>query len=70
MNVWVEPLDWEPPKGEAGKVAPVRPIKQIVVSAASFYGNFPAKGGRCVGAMDQTCKCSLQSEDPNHNISC
>ncbi|KAE9404010.1 Pet127-domain-containing protein [Gymnopus androsaceus JB14] len=47
MNVWVEPVDWPQDAKEE------RPIKQIVVTAASFSGNLPAKGGTCVGAIDQ-----------------
>ncbi|KAF9077594.1 mitochondrial protein Pet127-domain-containing protein [Rhodocollybia butyracea] len=56
MNIWVEPLDWKVPYGinktDAGaKLAP--PVEQIVVSANSFYGESPAKGGKCVETPDR-----------------
>ncbi|KAJ3910627.1 mitochondrial protein Pet127-domain-containing protein [Lentinula edodes] len=56
LNIWVEPLDWQPEFMKNGfKQAKARqtPIKQIVVTAKSFCGNVPAKGARCVGTMDQ-----------------
>lgn len=61
MNIWVEPLDWKAPDGinETDTGADSEPpIKQIVVSAHSFYGEYPAKGGKCVETPDSPCKRS------------
>ncbi|KAJ4482211.1 mitochondrial protein Pet127-domain-containing protein [Lentinula aciculospora] len=59
LNIWVEPLEWEPKSLENGveqideAQSQNAPVKQIMVTAKSFCGNIPSKGAKCVGTMDQ-----------------
>ncbi|KAF5389241.1 hypothetical protein D9757_003485 [Collybiopsis confluens] len=50
LNIWVEPYSTDVEDGENKTQGP---IKQLTVSAESYYGETPSKGARCVGSMDE-----------------
>ncbi|KIK69607.1 hypothetical protein GYMLUDRAFT_33983 [Collybiopsis luxurians FD-317 M1] len=51
LNIWVEPYSAN--SGNEENNDQPGPIKQITVSANSYYGETPSKGARCVGDMEK-----------------